>query len=175
MRLIPCLAASLLLATPALAGDLAPLGPAAQPTVVAAPASAKKFTASTQSLPPPTIIPAEMPPDSGLTPYGGEPGFMVSDFDLYHPDHFGLFPAPDFGVLGGRDPNQDAHDSVFTSPGYFNLGPQPKAFTDFTFRHGAPRYTRDQGLSYQISCGFVYHRFYDEFGASVDRPVRVCN
>ena len=51
----------------------------------------------------------------------------------------------------------------------------PRALADDTGLNGGPRWHADQDRSYGLSCGFVSHRFYDEKGNFVDRPVRICN
>lgn len=72
--------------------------------------------------------------------------------------------------------------SFFKPPAYVNrdIGAQqpkggPGAYADFTGKNGAPRYIADQGRSYAPRCGKVWHRFFDENGLHVDRPVTVCN
>ena len=49
------------------------------------------------------------------------------------------------------------------------------AFIDDTGMNGGPRWRGDQDHSFLMQCGYVAHRFFDEKGNSVDRPVRVCN
>jgi len=60
--------------------------------------------------------------------------------------------------------------------GYGDVRPSAAAWVDATGYHGAPPFrAADQQRSYVKNCGNVYHRFFDENGAEVDRPIRICN
>jgi len=60
--------------------------------------------------------------------------------------------------------------------GYGDARPSGAAWIDVSGFHGSPSFrAADQQRSYVPHCGYVYHRFFDENAAEVDRPVRVCN
>ena len=60
--------------------------------------------------------------------------------------------------------------------GYGDARPSAAAWIDVSGFHGSPSFrAADQQRSYVPHCGYVYHRFFDENAAEVDRPVRVCN
>jgi hypothetical protein len=77
-----------------------------------------------------------------------------------------------FTVDGGRPASMKGHPIL----GYHDANPAPSAYADATGLNGAPAFRAvDQQQSFAKNCGYVYHRFFDENAAAVDRPVRVCN
>jgi hypothetical protein len=79
---------------------------------------------------------------------------------------------------GPNGPTVIAADPVIAAAEAKRLTGPPigaEALSDHTGLNGGPRWHADQDLSYGRSCGFVHHRFFDENGNWIVRPVRVCN
>lgn len=68
------------------------------------------------------------------------------------------------------------NNPVRLTPGYGDRAPDASVWVDVTGRNGSRRWrAADQQRSFAPTCGYVYHRFFDEHGASVDRAIRICN
>lgn len=83
-------------------------------------------------------------------------------------------PRRDYGVELSALRRAPEGNEIHT--GYGDVRPSSAAWVDATGYNGAPQFrAADQQRSYVKNCGNVYHRFFDENGAEVDRPIRVCN